>query len=193
MKRNKWKTAFFGLAGLVILGIVIILAMAFMPAKDEPNPKGAYSNGKDVQFHINATKEDLNKMINHYIKKEGLNGPVDYRVLLTDEVELYGTIPVFSQDLNLKMTFEPEALKNGDLVLRQKSISLGRLNLPVSYVLKFIRDSYKLPDWVKIQPNDKMVYVSFHNMKLKSDMKVRADEFNLKDDNISFTLLVPTQ
>jgi uncharacterized protein YpmS len=106
-------------------------------------------------------------------------------------VELMGSVPVFTSNLDFKLDFEPKALENGDILLKQKSISVGQLNLPVSYVLKVIRDSYNFPEWVKIQPTDELIYVSLQDMKLKSDIKVRANEFNLKEDNISFRLLVP--
>ena len=133
----------------------------------------------------------MNRVINHDIEEEGKNSNIDYQVLLTDEVELYGTLPLFSEELELRLTFEPKALDNGDLVLNQKSISVGRLRLPVSTVLKFVRDSYDLPEAVSIQPEEERVYVSMQRLKLKSDIKVKVNEFDLKKDNIKFTLFVP--
>ena len=88
------------------------------------------------------------------------------------------------------MTFEPKALENGDLILYQKSASVGKMNLPVSYILKFIRNSYNLPSWVIIQPKDELIYVSLEKMELKGDMKVKADKFNLKEDDITLTFMV---
>ena len=91
------------------------------------------------------------------------------------------------------MTFEPKALKNGDLVLEQKNVSLGDVKLPVSYIMKFIRDAYKLPSWVIIQPNDQQVYVALQEMRLNNDIQVRVEEFDLANDNISMKMLVPTK
>lgn len=144
----------------------------------------------DVFFQIKTNKQDLNRVINHYLEEE-FSAAIDYEVLLTDEVELYGTLPVFSSNVDLKLTFEPHALENGDLELQQKNISIGRLNLPVPLVLKFVQNSYSLPDWVMIQPNKEKVYVSLQNMKLKSNSKVRVDEFDLKNDRITFSLQLP--
>jgi uncharacterized protein YpmS len=149
--------------------------------------------GDHVAFEVKSNKEDLNKLINQYMEKEIADSPINYQVQLRDEVELHGTLPFFSQQLNLKLTFEPEALDNGDLVLKQKSISIGSMDLPVSYVLNFIRDNYKLPKGVDIRPNDKLVYVNMQQLKIKSDVKIQANEFDLKKNNISFTLLVPTE
>ncbi|MBW3113217.1 MULTISPECIES: YpmS family protein [Bacillaceae] len=189
--KNKWKVGFFVLLGTVLLGFVIIVSMIFMPIKDDALPENNENEDQQVGFNVETNKDDLNLIIEHYIQEEGMRGPVDYDVQLKDDVELLGSVPVFTSNLDFKLDFEPKALENGDILLKQKSISVGSLNLPVSYVLKVIRDSYNFPEWVKIQPNDELIYVSLQDMKLKSDVKVRANEFNLKEDQISFRLLVP--
>ncbi|MGE6752367.1 YpmS family protein [Rossellomorea sp. NPDC071047] len=189
--KNKWKIGFFVLLGVVLIGLAIIVSMIFMPIKDDALPKNNKNTNQEVGFNVETNKKDLNLIIEHYIEEEGMKGPVDYEVQLKDDVELMGSVPVFTSNLDFKLDFEPKALENGDILLKQKSISVGQLNLPVSYVLKVIRDSYNFPEWVKIQPTDELIYVSLQDMKLKSDIKVRANEFNLKEDNISFRLLVP--
>lgn len=192
MRNNKWKIGFFILLGVIAAAFLLVWILIASPVEEtklEPGTKGAGTD--DVAFNVSTNKRDLNRVINHYLEEEAKNSRINYQVLLTDEVELYGTLPLFSQELELRLTFEPQALKNGDLILNQRSISVGRLNLPVSTVLKFVRDSYDLPDAVNIQPKEERVYVSMQRLKLKSDIKVRVNEFDLKKDNIKFTLFVP--
>ncbi|MCM3588658.1 YpmS family protein [Mesobacillus maritimus] len=192
---NKWKISFFVLLGIVIFFLVSILIMVMRPVhspEDSVERQPLTESGeKQVSFLVRTNKADLTRVINHYLVSEGFTGPIDYKVIVKDEVELYGTFPVFGQELEMMLTFEPQALENGDLVLNQKSISLGSLNLPVSNVMKIIQSNYSLPDWVRFQPNEKKVYVSLQEMELKSDIKVRATSFDLKRDDISFTLLIP--
>jgi len=191
--KNYWKVGFLT---LLVINIVFLLSLGILlilSSDQQELPKSKTDKGKYAEFTIDTQKEDLNQLINYYIEKEGLNGPVHYNVFLTDEVELYGEVSVFSQSLQLKMTFEPKALKNGDLVLEQKNVSLGDVKLPVSYIMKFIRDAYKLPSWVIIQPNDQQVYVALQEMRLNNDIQVRVEEFDLANDNISMKMLVPTK
>lgn len=189
---KNWKKAFFILL-IINVGILLFLLVSIsIPIKDkkiklEENELQGY-----VPFLIHTQKDNLNEVINHYIEKEAAGGPIDYQVVLRDEVELYGTIPIFSDEIQMKLTFEPEALNNGDLILKQKSMAIGQMQLPVTYVLKFIADRYRLPKGVSIQPNDKLVYISMQKLKLKSDFKVRVKEFDLNSDDISFQLYVPT-
>lgn len=144
-----------------------------------------------IPLKVQTNKEQLNKLINHYLRKQDLNGAIHYEVKLDEDVELYGTMPVFSQEVQMKLAFEPTALENGDILLQQKSIAVGQLQLPVSYVLKFIKDKYNLPDWVSIQPSSESIYVSMQELKLKNDIHVKVDQFDLINDQIQFTLLVP--
>jgi uncharacterized protein YpmS len=190
--KNKWKIGFFILLGLITAVILFLYILIASPAEESKmEPINNIKDSEDVAFKVATNKRDLNRVINHYIEEESKNSNIDYQVLLTDEVELYGTLPLFSEELELRLTFEPKALDNGDMVLNQKSISVGRLRLPVSTVLKFVRDSYDLPEAVSIQPEEERVYVSMQRLKLKSDIKVRVNEFDLKKDNIKFTLFVP--
>lgn len=191
MTKVKWKTLFFSLLALNILVILSIIILVNLPAKDEEiAPSTAHE--EDIQFQIHTNREDLTRLINQYIEKEGLNGSIHYEVYLNDEVELYGTMPFFDREVEMKLTFEPVARKNGDLILKQKSIAVGQMNLPVSYVMNFINDRYDFPEWVTIQPNDKSIYISLKDMKLKSDIRVKAKNFDLKNDDIAFLLTVPS-
>jgi uncharacterized protein YpmS len=191
--KNKWKRGFFLLLGLNGLIVIILLSMILMPAGGKEKIQGTNPNNNNVSFEVKSNKADLNRLINQYLKKEVAGSPIEYTIRLQDEVELYGTLPFFSQELDLKLTFEPEALANGDLVLKQKSIAVGSLHLPVSYVLKFIEENYKLPKGVDIQPNDKRIYVYLQQLKLKSDVKIKANKFDLIKDDITFTILVPVE
>jgi uncharacterized protein YpmS len=191
--KNKWKTGFFLILGLNLIMVIILLSLILVPADEKEKIKQNIPDEKSVSFQVKSNKADLNVLINQYIKKEAADSPIDYSIQLQDEVELYGTLKFFSQEVDLKLTFVPEALDNGDLVLKQRSISVGSLPLPVSYVLKFIKDNYKLPNGVDILPNDKMIHVHMEQLKVKSDVKIKANKFDLVKDDIAFTIVVPVE
>jgi uncharacterized protein YpmS len=193
MKVKNWKKAFFILL-VINVGIVLFLLVSIsIPIKEKRIQQEESELQGYVPFLIHTEKDNLNRVINHYLEKEAAGGPIDYNVVLRDEVELYGTIPIFSEEIQMKLTFEPVALHNGDLILKQKSMAIGQMQLPVTYVLKFIAERYRLPKGVTIQPKDKLVYISLQKLKLKSDFKVRVKEFDLNSDDISFQLYVPTK
>ncbi|WML25909.1 YpmS family protein [Neobacillus sp. OS1-33] len=191
--KNKWKIGFLLLFGINLLFAIVMLSLVMLPSKGPQTSKLNVPMGEHVSFHVKSNKNDLNKLINHYLKEEAADSPIDYQIILGREVELYGTLPFFSEELNMKLTFEPKALENGDLVLQQKSMTIGSLHLPISYVLNFISENYKIPKGVDIRPKDKLIYVNMKQLKLKSDIKIKADKFDLKKDDIRFTILVPVK
>lgn len=191
MKWKNWKNLFFLLLGINLFILLILVITLVSPGSDRNiNIQNNEYEGY-VPFLIQSEKENLNEVINHYIEKEASGGPIEYFVKLDQEVELYGAISIFGEEIQMIMTFEPKALENGDLILQQQSISIGKMKLPVSYVLKFIEERYKLPKGVIISPSEKLIYISMQELKLKSDFKVKVEEFNLKTNDISFQLFVP--
>ena len=193
MKGFNWKRLFILLLGLNVALVFLLFTFFLFMINDTGNETKIptiESTEKQVALQIKTNKQDLNRVINHYLDTE-LSSTYDYQVLLTDQVELYGAIPIFNEELNVKLTFEPKPLENGDLELQQKNMSIGNLSLPPSLVLKFIQNSYSLPEWIMIQPSEEKIYVSLNTFKLKSNFKVRVDEFNLKDDDIRFSLQLP--
>ena len=193
MKGFNWKRLFILLLGLNVALVFFLFTFFLFMINDTGNETKIPTidlTQKQVALQIKTNKQDLNRVINHYLEKE-LSSTYDYQVLLTDQVELYGAIPIFNEELNVKLTFEPKPLENGDLELQQKNMSIGNLSLPPSLVLKFIQNSYSLPEWIMIQPSEEKIYVSLNTFKLKSNFKVLVDEFNLKDDDIRFSLQLP--
>lgn len=192
MFKNKWKVAFFSLLFVVIAVLISLVFIIFQPI-DKSEPLKTASNREAVPFNVQTNKADLTKLINYYLAKEGLNGPIHYEINIKDEVELYGSLPVFNTNIQMKLTFTPEALDNGDLILKQKEISVGQLPLPVSYVMNFIKNKYKLPEWVDIQPEEEEIYAHLTKMNIANGLKVKVNQFDLEQDVIQFDLLLPVE
>jgi len=189
--KNKWKLAFFILAGLLVLGILVLGIQVLKPVDERKSQ--TVIDREEVPFEVTTKKEDLTKLINYYLQKEGLTGSIHYEVNLTDEVELIGTLPIFNTNIQMKLTFEPFALESGDLLLKQKEISIGQLPLPVSYIMNFIATHYDFPTWVDIEPNNEQIYVYLTEMNIDNGLKMEVQEFNLEENRIQFNLLLPTE
>lgn len=159
--------------------------------KDKPVPNFLSEHDPEIEFEVKTTREDLTEYINLYLERKGLTKAYHYEVYLTDTVELYGKLPFFNRELDFKLTFIPITKENGDLILKQESISIGSISLPVSYVMSFIEGQYSTPDWVTIQPDEESIYVSLHEIKWENNLQVKAKNFDLKKNHISFTVKVP--
>ncbi|KQU17766.1 YpmS family protein [Priestia megaterium] len=187
--KNRWKIAFFTLLGGILFIIIMVGGMVLSTDRLASLPNTSIDNKKSVQFNISTHKEDLNKLLDQYV-----NITTSYNVRLkNDVIEFKGFVPVLSEKIYVKITFIPKASNNGDLILIPKSFSLGKLNLPVSSILKLVDSSVKLPEWIIIQPVNKMIYVELQKMKIShSYIKIKLNHINLKKDDISLKLLFLT-
>ncbi|WP_096154384.1 YpmS family protein [Bacillus sp. FJAT-45066] len=189
---KSWKSSFFI---LLIVNIIIALTVSFLIFLPNGN-KIMFNKNEDerkrVGFTIQSNKEDLNDLIDYYLKRE-TKRPLNYDVTLTDRVELRGEITVFERNIPLTMTFVPEVQENGDVILNQDSMSIGRLQVPVAMVLKYVADNYPLPEWVTISPSEQLIYVGITELKLQGDTKVKLVNFDLEKDDLVFRLYVPVE
>lgn len=189
-KRNLWKILFFSLVGLILVGVIFIFILVGIPS-EVPDRESTKTSQEETSILLQSDKESLNQLINNSIAKYQTTGSFKYDVVLTDYIELYTTIPVFNNDLQLKMTFTPTTLQNGDLLLKQRSMKLGQMKLPVSYVLNFLKKQNNLPEWLIINPKKEEIHVSISDIILVDDYRMKVKNFDLKADDISFRLVFP--
>jgi uncharacterized protein YpmS len=187
---KKWKWLFFSLLGVNIIVLLYFAINIFQPMKDSFMTNN-FKEQEYVELSIHTNKEHLNKLVNHYIKKELGRKKLDYEIIFDEDVRLVGNIPVFDTEVGVNMSFTPKVQPNGDLLLKQKSISLGNVQLPVSFVLNLINEHYSIPRWVTIQPKEETIYVNLQQMRLKNGWKLKVKTFNLEKDQIIFKLFVP--
>lgn len=186
---KKWKWFFFSLLVINVFFLIIVTSLALYPSKERKYSISQVRLEENVSLGIITEKEDLNVLINKYLQKEFNNQPLNYEVRLTDQVDVYGTIQVFGNELDFSMDFEPEVQENGDILLKQESLLVGKLSLPIRNVLKYVNNNFSLPQWLQINPKEESVYVSLQDLEMKSDFRVKLKKFNLEKNDIQFTLI----
>ena len=93
--------------------------------------------------------------------------------------------------LNFYLYFEPSVLKNGDVQLKAKSISIGTLSLPISELMKFVKLKFKLPEWVEVNSKEEQIIMHLSEFQLKGGMYIGADKIDLVGDEILFNVFLP--
>lgn len=192
MTLNKWKISFLI---LLIINIVIILTIfAFMLIPNKPLEEDGtkkIATAEAIPFLIKTQKNSLTDLINHYLEEETAQENLQYRVELKENVHVYGVIEAFNKEINMTMILEPKVKSDGNMQLLVKELSIGRLKLPVSYVLKYMNTNYDLPKYVKVDTGNNLINIQLDELKFKNGYTARAESFNLVNDDITFTLYVP--
>ncbi len=193
-KKNRvWKRRFLIL--LLINGMIIIFLALYLyspiPKKELDIASKQYESENSSQFVVRTTKQNLNNLVNAYLDKLLVNTDHVYSIHLDEDVQLFGELPLFSSTVPLLIHFEPIVQENGDLVLKQKSISVGQMQLPNKKIMQYVEKYLPTPEWVIINPRDEEVYVKVTEMDIKSNFKIAVEQFDVEANNIAFKIEVP--
>lgn len=192
-KKINWRKRFFLLGGinLLILLLLAIYLYSPIPAKQFETKQKQWNSKSGSEFLIRTSKQNLNDLVNAYLDKLLTNTEQDFTLLLEEDVQLYGELPFFSSTVPLLIHFDPEVQSNGDIVLKQKSIAVGLLQLPNKKVMQYVDQYLPTPDWVVINPKEEEIYVKITEMDIKSNLEVKVEQFDLESNNIAIRLQVP--
>lgn len=190
--KNKWKKLFYSLLLINLIVILTIITLIYWPVSSiTQKPVKQIDRNDSSEFVVRTTKENLNELVNAYIEKFQQGTVHQYRVTLEDDVHLQGELPVFSSTVPLSIHLEPLVQENGDIILKQKSISIGLLELPNKKIMEYIRKHLPMPEWVRVIPSDEEIYVAISEMDIKSNFQVSVENFNLEANHIALKINVP--
>lgn len=192
---NKWKVAFLLLFTLVVVTIVSTVYLITRPIPDTPiSTASKLPNGGHLEVH--TTPKDFENMANRLIESSMKTSKIPVTMSIDQDVKLQSTLTVFEMNLPIAMTFEP-TIVDGNLLLKQKTVEVGMLDIPPNTALKLLKDSVDLPSWMVIQPNEEQIYLNLTEMHVPLGEKiigrVKAKEFNLKEKRIILDVVIPTK
>lgn len=190
--KKKWRRLFFSLVVVNIVIIISLIILIFWPVAKVyiPSQKSGEEE-QSTEFTIRTTKEELNDLVNAYIDKLLKNSKHQYSVSFEEDVHLIGELPVFSTTVPLSVHLDPKVQPNGDVVLKQKSISVGMLELPNKKIMEYMKKYLPMPTWVTIDPSEEEVYVAITDMNIRSNFDVKLEHIDLEANNLAFKIQVP--
>jgi uncharacterized protein YpmS len=188
---NYWKWAFLFLLSIV-LGIVIWLTTQLTPfIQGEPNLSLNEPTKDEMTFQIQAHKKDLNQLVTNYIDEELSNKQVDFNFILDEQAQLSGAFQLFGRDVGFSLFLDPFVMENGNLQFKATRISVGALDLPISFAMNLIKSQLDVPDWVAINTKKEIIVFNLNEFYLKSGMHFNADKIDLEEDDIRLNVFMP--
>ncbi|WP_227937626.1 YpmS family protein [Alkalihalobacillus deserti] len=193
-KKTTWKILFLSIAGMNVFLLFLFLILLLWPVSDSEIPEKEFiEEVSGAEFTVHSSKQNLNELVNGYVDKLLKDKEDKYSVDFDDDVHLMGSIEAFQTDIPIAITLEPSVQENGDLVLRPTVMSLGLLHLPKKKILEYVKKKLPTPEWVEIDPKNQLIYIAVTQMEVKSNFKVKVQQFDLKNDKIYFRIKVPNK
>lgn len=189
-RRNYWKWAFWALV-LIILGSGLFLygrvtAPASVPAESSAPAKTANS------FEVTLDRSQVNALSSNYLDRLLKGSDIKYRFIVGKQ---YATVIGITKFLGAKvqfaMNFIPERQSNGNVLLKAKGLSIGRLNLPIKYVMGYIKKQYKLPNWVYVNQNRRTILLDLNKYSKHHSLHYSAEKIDINNGEFRFLISIP--
>lgn len=187
---NLWKWAFLILAA-ILLGTGIWFIQQLQPVRyGEINE--TIPNTEDVMtFSVSTHKEEVTQLVNQYIDEEVKGNNVNYEVLLDETFQLTGSFEVFGFEVPFNLYMDPFVTDNGNIQLKANQLSLGQLNLPISFAMNQIGSQLSIPDWVVIDGETETITFNLNDFQLESGMFFSAERIDLVENELLVNVHIP--
>jgi len=190
---NKWKVAFFALAGTVLFAILLVVFLATRPVDGVHVAKSSAgeSESKGNVLVVQTTTKELESISKKYLKDAAKGSPLPLDFTIGDDIQLRSTLTVFYTEIPISMNFDPIVDDKGNIILKQTGMNVGLLNIPPETTMKIMRDSVEFPSWITVNPNKAEIYIDLSRINIASGSCVRAKELDLPKDKILLEIIVP--
>ena len=189
MKKNYWKYAFITLVAIIVIGLGFMGTKVLSSPRDNYQVSSKIVDQNEKVFTVDMNKQEANKMSQYYLKNTLNDGKTDYQLTLKKDAELAGSIAFLGAKIHFTILMQPYAKTNGDVLLKAKQMKIGDLSLPISFVMNYIKNSFKTPDWVSIDGKDKTILLKFTKFTTKEGYGIRAKKIDLKNNKLSFEVM----
>ncbi|MGM9891722.1 YpmS family protein [Limosilactobacillus sp.] len=188
---NWWKWAFIVLVVVLVVGIGTVVWRASAPA---PTPAASRPvNPGDASVTVELNRKQVNALSANYLNKFLKGQQVKYHFLVGKQyATLTGDTKFLGAKIRFAINFVPKRLDNGNVLLSAKGLSVGRLNIPIKFVMGYIAKNYNIPDWVKINPRKKTVLLDLNQYSKHLSLKYSAQEIDMSTGRFKFLITVPT-
>jgi uncharacterized protein YpmS len=188
---NPWKLAFFVLIG-ILAGVICFVAFRVTRVSEADNLTGQSDIvNEDPTFQIQLNKSQTNQLINFYLDEFQKDSGVEYSFSLENQALFTGTFEILGHKLKFYLYFEPYVTDSGEIELKAKSLSVGTLSLPISELMNYVKNNFKLPSWVEINSSDELIILHLNQFKYKNGISFNAEQIDLVDDVIVINVYLP--
>lgn len=190
---NPWKWAFAILLGLVLGFIVFVWFQVTTPSSDQKQiaTQTTQKQGQYANVNVVLNKEQLSAAVNYYLQQNQKKGAIKYRFVLDKSAILMGTTKILGKDVSFTLYATPQLDDSGNLELKTKSVAIGSLNAPPSFVLGYIKNNYDLGKWAKINASKATITLDLNQLTKKQGIKIQGEKFDLKQDDLQFKVAFP--
>lgn len=185
---NPWKYAFLIVMALLFLGLALLTFQVFQNDMktnwNESQTTTKVEQRKPI-FQVRLTRKQTQRLANHYIKEFLNNNDIKYHLTVgKNQVNLLGSAVFLGSNINFILQTKPYATTNGGIQLKAQRLKVGKLGIPLEFVLFYIQHNYHFPKWVQINSKQRLININLPDHHSKQGYYFKVDQLNLPQDRI---------
>ena len=187
-KTNWWKWGFLLILAINVAFVGVIASRLIQVREPAAQSISSKKDDNVKVGTISTTREQLNDTVASYLK-EYQTKKTSYSVYATSSAIMFeGTYTFLGYEVPLYIYFQPSRLESGAIQLKITSFSVGTLTLPESEVLKYLKSSINLPDFVEVLPKESVININIQDIKNDADIFLKATTIDLVGDQFNFDI-----
>jgi uncharacterized protein YpmS len=184
---NKWKAAFFVLAGVILLAAAagwLWINQALQSDTEEVFTAPDRSEVDGPSFIVSSSREDADAWLQRELEEENME---DFELIIDDAVYFQSTITALGLDIPVEVRFNPEVTEDGNIWLREDGFQVGLVELPSARIFTLIGDNVDLPEWISVVGEESSLYMDLRELDTE-EYVIQARELDLEENNIEFQI-----
>lgn len=187
---NWWRWAFFALLFIMVGATVFVVHEVSAPVSNTESTQPLKKT--DSSFEVKLNSNQVNALADNYLTRLQKGQKTKYDFVVGDKyATITGSTKFLGFNLNFSLNFIPKQLSNGNVLLKAKGLAVGRLNLPIKYVMGYIKNHYKIPKWVQLNQKKKTILLDLNRYSKHRNLHYAAEQINLKNGEFKFLVTVP--
>ena len=194
-KVNVWKWAFIVLAAFLVGFTLFIFKQATTQntVQKDVSSTAKSNSSNHTSVNVSMDKKQLNGTINYYLKQQQKGQKIKYRFYVGNAAILMGTTKILGQNVSFSLYTTPTVTKDGNIRLYAKSVAIGSLNAPTSFILSYVKNNYSLGNGITINSKKETITLNLSKMTNKQKITVKAQKIDLKNDDFRFKVDIPLE
>lgn len=188
--QNKWKVAFLTLVALLVVGTGVVWVKATAPV--DVAQETAAGRSSDPTLEVTMDRKQVNALAANYLNRFLKDSKVKYRFVVGKQyATVIGTTKFLGSKVQFAMNFVPEKTSKGNVLLKAKGLAIGRLNLPLKFVLGYVKKNYDLPNWVSINQKKQTILLDLNKYSKKQSVRYTAEKLDMAGNQFTFLITIP--
>lgn len=189
-QHNIWKWAFLLLVLLIVLLSSWLAFQVFTPRAgihqaEATNPQTSLVKEKPI-YEVQLTPKQVQRIANHYIEQYLNSDDLKYSLQIGHRVNLLGSVRFLGSNINFELQTTPYKTTTGGVQLKVEHLKVGKLGIPVEFVMTYIKNNYRVPLWVQVNSKRQLININLEQYHTggKNDFFFKIKRINLPQKQI---------